>query len=67
MTPIENLPGWLRPITTINPVRYFIEILRACLLKGAGFQDLAPQLLALALFGTAILALATLRFRKRFA
>jgi ABC-2 type transport system permease protein len=46
-------------------VRYFVEILRAVLLKGAGFADVAFQLAALALFGIAILALGSMRFRKR--
>lgn len=65
MTPIENMPWWIRPITYVNPVRYFVEILRNCLLKGAGFVDLAPQFAALALFGVSILTLSTLRFRKQ--
>jgi ABC-2 type transport system permease protein len=65
MTPIENMPWWIRPITYVNPVRYFLEILRACLLKGAGFAELAPQMAALAGFGVVILTLASLRFRKQ--
>ncbi|MBI5532353.1 MAG: ABC transporter permease [Deltaproteobacteria bacterium] len=65
MTPIENMPWWIRPITYVNPVRYFVEILRGCLLKGAGFSELMPQLLALAVFGASILTLSTLRFRKQ--
>jgi len=65
MTPIENMPWWIRPITYLNPVRYFLEIMRNCLLKGAGFAELAPQMAALAGFGVAILTLASLRFRKQ--
>jgi ABC-2 type transport system permease protein len=65
MTPIENMPWWIRPITYVNPVRYFVEILRGCLLKGAGFSEMAPQLIALAAFGLSILTLSTLRFRKQ--
>ncbi len=65
MTPIENMPWWIRPITYLNPVRYYVEVVRGCLLKGAGFGDLAPQLLALAVFGTVILAVSALRFRKQ--
>jgi ABC-2 type transport system permease protein len=36
VTPIENMPAWIQPVTWLNPVRYFVEILRAGLLKGAG-------------------------------
>ena len=65
--PIESMPGWIQTITWFNPVRYYVEILRACLLKGAGFADIKLQLGALAAFGLLILTAASLRFRKRVA
>jgi ABC-2 type transport system permease protein len=67
MTPVAAMPAWLRTLTYVNPVRYFVEIIRANLLKGADFADLAWRLLALAGLGTLILLVATLRFRKRAA
>jgi ABC-2 type transport system permease protein len=67
MTPVGAMPAWLRSVTYVNPVRYFVEILRANLLKGAGFSDLWWRLLALAGIGGLILLVATLRFRKRTA
>jgi drug efflux transport system permease protein len=65
MTPVQAMPVWLRAVTYANPVRYFIEILRANLLKGAGFADLWWRLAALAGIGCVILLVATLRFHKR--
>ncbi len=65
MTPVLAMPAWLRTITYVNPVRYFVEILRANLLKGAGFSDLWWRLLALGILGSLILFVATLRFKKR--
>ncbi len=65
MTPIENMPAWLRPITYLDPVRYYLEILRGCLLKGAGFEDVMPQLVALAAFGLGLLLVSSVRFRRR--
>ncbi len=65
MTPIENMPSWLRPLTWLDPVRYYVAILRACLLKGAGFGDVTRELGALAVFGTALLTVSSLRFHKR--
>jgi ABC-2 type transport system permease protein len=65
MTPIENMPAWIRPLTYLDPVRYFLEILRGCLLKGSGFADLWRQFLALAIFGVSIMTLSVLRFRNR--
>ncbi|MBK8482059.1 MAG: ABC transporter permease [Proteobacteria bacterium] len=67
MSPIANMPGWAQWLTAFNPVRYYIEVLRACLLKGAGFFDLGQPLAALAVLGGGILTLASLRFRKRTA
>jgi ABC-2 type transport system permease protein len=67
MTPIDNMPGWIRPLTYLDPVRYFLEILRGCLLKGSGFADLWRQFLALAIFGVSIMTLSVLRFRNRIA
>jgi ABC-2 type transport system permease protein len=65
MTPIAAMPGWLQAITYANPVRYYVEVMRTTLLRGAGFSDLWPQLLALTVLGAGILAAATLRFHKR--
>ncbi|MBF5041605.1 ABC transporter permease [Aggregicoccus sp. 17bor-14] len=65
MTPVSGMPVWLQWATRLNPVRYFVELLRAVLLRGAGLAEVWPQLLALLVFGLAILGFATLRFRKR--
>jgi ABC-2 type transport system permease protein len=46
-------------------MRHFLEILRASLLKGAGFRELAPQLSALGAIGAVIFTSAILRFRKQ--
>ncbi|MEZ4267636.1 MAG: ABC transporter permease [Myxococcota bacterium] len=59
MTPVANMPTWLQPLTAFNPMRHFVDILRAILLKGATITDIAPQLVALVgigsvLFGSAI-------------
>lgn len=65
MTPIAAMPAWLRTVTYVNPVRYFVEIVRANLLKGANFADVWWRILALAVLGSMILLVATVRFRKR--
>ena len=65
MTPVDSMPRWMQWLTYANPLRYFQEIARANMMKGAGFVDLWTQLLALALFGTVIFGLAAARFRKR--
>jgi ABC-2 type transport system permease protein len=63
--PIRNMPDSIRYLTYLNPVRYFMEIVRGLFLKGSGVAVLWPQMLALAIFGVVILTLSSLRFRKR--
>ncbi len=65
MTPISSMPEWLQPLTYVNPLRYYVEVLRGVLLKAAGLDDLVVPFSALLLFGVAILGAASLRFRKR--
>lgn len=64
LTPIHSMPDWLRPVTYLNPLRFFVEILRGVLLKAAGAAELWPQMLTLAVFGVGVMTIATLRFHK---
>jgi ABC-2 type transport system permease protein len=63
--PVRNMPEPVQYLTYLNPVRYFLEIARGIFLKGAGVDVLWPQLVALGVFGTAILALSAARFHKK--
>jgi ABC-2 type transport system permease protein len=65
MFPIRNMPPVVQYLTYLNPVRYYMEIVRGIFLKGTGVAVLWPQMLALLIFGTAILTLSVLRFHKR--
>lgn len=65
LTPLAAMPDWLRPLTYLNPLRYYIQVLRGSLLRGAGWAEMWPQLAALTVFGVAILSLSSMRFRKR--
>jgi ABC-2 type transport system permease protein len=62
--PVRNMPLAAQYFTYLNPVRYFMEIVRGVFLKGAGVDVLWPQMMALAVFGTIILGAATARFHK---
>jgi ABC-2 type transport system permease protein len=64
LTPIRAMPGWLQVVTLVNPLRHYVDLLRAVLLRGAGAREVVPELFALAAFGAAIFALATRSFRK---
>jgi len=63
--PIENMPAWLQRLTLLDPLRYYIACLRGIFLKGAGFEALLPQILALAGYGLVIIILSSLSFQKR--
>jgi len=65
MTPIANMPGWVQEITLLNPMRYFMEIVRGIMMKGSNAIDLLPNIYALAILGVVIFGFSTLRFHKR--
>ncbi len=67
MTPIEAMPGWVQPITWLNPVCYYIEILRSILLRGATLADIAAPLQRLAMLAVGLMAVAVVRFRRTLA
>ena len=63
--PIRNMPAAVQYLTYLNPVRYFLEIVRGIFLKGSGPAVLWPQMVALGVFGAAILGASALRFHKK--
>lgn len=63
--PIRNMPEMIQWITYLNPLRYFIEILRGIFLKGTGPEILWPQMATMAFLGVGILLVSAARFRKR--
>ena len=65
--PIANMPESVQWLTYLNPLRYFLVIVRGIFLKGVGMDVLWPQMAALALIGTTVLILASKRFRKTLA
>ncbi len=66
-TPISNMPQSVQYLTYINPMRYFMVIVRGILMKGAGIADLWPNIVAIAVYGLAISTIAVSRFQKRTA
>jgi ABC-2 type transport system permease protein len=64
MFPIANMPKAIQYLTYLDPLRYFLVIIRGVFLKGVGIGTLWPQMGALALMGVVTLWLAARRFRK---
>ena len=64
--PISSMPTVVQAITHIVPARYFLVALRAVILKGADIAAFWQDLMALALFATVALTLASLRLRREW-
>ncbi len=63
--PIEAMPRVLQWVSYIIPLRYYLVIIRALLVKGVGAAALETQIYPLAIFGLLIMGIAAVRFRKR--
>jgi ABC-2 type transport system permease protein len=63
--PIDNMPRAIQLVTYLIPLRYYAEIIRGVFLRGSGLAVLWPEAGMLLAMGLAILAFASLRFRKR--
>lgn len=63
-TPIQSMPEWAQALTRLNPVSYFIEIMRRVLLKGAGWISIQSLVLSLSVYATIMLSIAVWRYRK---
>ncbi len=62
--PITSMPREMQWITYVDPLRYFLVILRGTFLKGVGLEVLWPQMAALACLTVLLLAMGVMRFRK---
>ncbi len=61
---ISNMPRFMQWLSYLDPMRYFVEVCRAVLLKGAGFETLWPQVLALLSFATVLMTLSIRQFQR---
>lgn len=65
--PIANMPAVVQWLTYLNPLRFFLVIIRGIFLKGVGVDVLWPQMAALFAMGVVTLAVATRKFHKTLA
>jgi ABC-2 type transport system permease protein len=62
--PISNMPQIIQWFTFLNPLRYFMVVIRSIFLKGVGMDILWPQLIPLVVIGLCVISLSALKFRK---
>jgi ABC-2 type transport system permease protein len=63
-TPVQSMPGWAQWAAELSPVKHFIVIMRAVLVKGAGLADVWVPLAVLAAYGAVVLTLAARQYSK---
>ena len=63
--PIASMPTAIQWLTYLNPLRYFLVIIRGVFLKGVGLEVLWPQFIAMMVLGLIVFVSAVKRFKKR--
>ncbi|MFK5983305.1 MAG: ABC transporter permease, partial [Flavobacteriaceae bacterium] len=63
-TPIESMPEWAQQLTELNPIKYFVEVMRMVMLKGASLPDILPQLLKTTAYAIIMNGLAVWSYKK---
>jgi ABC-2 type transport system permease protein len=63
-TPVAAMPAWAQNITALNPLKYFIQVMRMVYLKGSGLSDLGTQFVALSAFALFFNAWAVFSYKK---
>ena len=66
-TPVRSMPDWAQWLAQLNPLKHFIAVMRAVMLKGAGITDIAREIGILAIFGAAMLSLAVRQYGRQTA
>ncbi len=62
--PIASMPEPLQWLSYLNPLSYYLVVIRATFLKGVGLDALWPDLIGMTLLGSLLLGISILRFRK---
>jgi ABC-2 type transport system permease protein len=65
LAPIESMPAFFQTVSLFNPLRHYITIVRALMLKDVGVFILWPQILALAIFAFVFMSFSSYRFRAQ--
>jgi ABC-2 type transport system permease protein len=63
--PLAAMPPFLQAISYLIPLRYFLIIVRSILIKGVGLEAVLGEVIALTIFGVAVMGIAARRFHKR--
>ncbi len=63
-TSVESMPEWAQKLDRLNPLAYFIKIMRMVMLKGSTFHDIRESFYSLLVYAVISITLAVRRYRK---
>ena len=63
-TPIESMPIWAQKIADLNPIKYYVEVIRLTMLKGSTFANVASQFLSIIIYSIILNTFAVLNYKK---
>ncbi len=63
-TPAESMPSWAQHANRLNPMAYFMRVIRMILLKGSRFHDIGREFYSLCIYAIVMLTLAVVNYRK---
>ena len=61
--PVQLMPQWLQQLSRLLPITYSLDAMRRALLNNASFQEIMPDIIALAIFGIVLVPVSLLIFR----
>jgi ABC-2 type transport system permease protein len=64
-TSIDSMPVWAQYITKIDPIAYFVQVMRMIVMKGSGLKDIVPHLTAMGIMATVLISWAVGNYRKK--
>jgi ABC-2 type transport system permease protein len=63
-TPIESMPVWAQKLADLNPIKYYVDVIRLVMIKGSSFMDVSKQFIIIVIYSIILNALAVLNYRK---
>jgi ABC-2 type transport system permease protein len=63
-TPIDSMPNWVQKLTWLNPVAYFIDVVRMVVLKGSGLADIKNHIFIIIGFAVFLNSWAVWNYKK---
>ncbi len=62
---VDNMPWIAQQLNHLNPMSYFIKVIRMIVLKGSGFNDILPEIIGITIYAVVALTIAVKSYHKR--